>query len=186
MISLNLLPAEAKHRVRQSIYASVVRVYVTWILVVLAIIGGVIYLNTYLLSQEVNDLDIEISLASKATSIEQGGSLQENIVRLNTEIRTIDEVQKDYTPMAQFLSSFVATIPAGITITTLQVDVSTRVLVLQGVAATRADLIAFREVIRGNEVFTSSDLPISDLTQRSDILFDASGILKPNFWMLTP
>ncbi len=186
MIALNLLSKQDKQLVKQNIYLRLTQRYVFTAVFAVAIIAGALFANKYIAQKNIDELQGKIQAATQATILDQGGSLQDNIKKINTQLKAISAVQANFVPWGPTLVDFFHYFPAGISLSSFSADSETKVVNIQGTAKTRADLIAFRDSLSTIPYFTATQSPVSDLTQRTNIQFEVSGTLKSNFWKLIP
>jgi hypothetical protein len=72
--------------------------------------------------------------------------------------------------------------PKGISITSFDVsyaDSNHSTVIIQGMADTRGDLVTFRNILEGDQVFAGVEVPISDLAPASHIQFSMQMSVTP-------
>jgi hypothetical protein len=77
-------------------------------------------------------------------------------------------------PLSKIILRIAALRPRGISITSFDVSYAGSdhsVVVIKGLAATRGDLVTFRNILEGDQVFSGVEVPISDLASASHIQF---------------
>ncbi|MFA6909240.1 MAG: PilN domain-containing protein [Patescibacteria group bacterium] len=185
MITLNLLPKSEKAILRRSFYRMVFRAYATTFVILCITYAGSLYAAQNLLEKHITQLQSDIQSAAQGTTINQGGSIQDNIKKINALLLSYSTVQQNFFPWSHTVAGIVKRMPAGISITRLTIDSELRTVLLEGVAATRPNLITLRDVLDATPYFQSAKSPVSDLTERSNIPFQVTATLMPSFWTIT-
>lgn len=165
MITLNLLSPSQKEALRlRVLFAMIERLMIVLVGALLA--GGVLllFLKTELGKnlEEVQKREVLTADYAKANS---------DIRLLNQQLARVDALQKLALSPSSLLRDLAARTPAGVSITSLDFDIKTGSMRLNGVAARREDLLSFEAAMKKSPFVKSLQSPISNLFQKTDITF---------------
>ena len=136
------------------------------------LIASVFLLPSYLISSlaeksaAANAQSAASGIATNTTSITAGLSSAGSLVTIISSFVS--------PPLSTIILRIAALRPRGISITSFDVsyagsDHST--VIIKGLAATRGNLVTFRNILEGDQVFSGVEVPISDLAPASHIQF---------------
>ena len=170
--SLNLLPPERREILRLMLISRLTRR-------LLAIIGCAALLAVALLQASSMTLDHylakqrrESQSIAHASVLIEGIPLEESIHTFNTRLSSIQSVQREYVKWTLIIEQLTRATPAGITLSTLDLDSTTKKIRLHGIAVTRDDLLGLQNARTASGMFHDSSSPLSNLLQRDNIQFE--------------
>lgn len=145
-------------------------------LLVVAIVGlSPTYLSMRGEMQILLDQKKEVDQQNSQASVEEADRLAAgNVVAAGIIEARIGELKQRY-PTTSIVSKVFAKKPDTITLGSIQV--SGKEVVLRGIAATRADLIAFNSALREDALFANSTLPIGDIAKSTQAEFTINILL---------
>jgi len=172
MITLNLLSPAQKEALRSRVvFAMLERLMISMV--------GVMLVASILL------LLIKIELIKNLAEVQTRQVLTADYAKANNDIRLlnqqitrIDALQKMAISPSSLLRDLAARAPAGITVSSLDFDVKSGSMRLNGAAARREDLLAFETAMKQSPFVKSLESPISNLFQKTDISFHFDIILN--------
>lgn len=100
-----------------------------------------------------------------------------SIRQLNALINRVDALQKLAISPSSLILDVARRTPAGVTVTGLDFDVKSESMRLNGIAATREDLLAYETAVRESPFVKKLDSPISNLFQKANIAFQFKIVL---------
>jgi Tfp pilus assembly protein PilN len=176
LINLNLLPPNSKLRVRDRAYLIVTKNTVIVLLVLIVVNSVAITGLKYYLEYRTGAIENEIESLKDSQSNTQ--SLNEAIAFVNQKSSYLKTINDDYIMWSERILDMTQEIPAGITMTTISIDNQAKILALAGKAATRDDLLAYKKQLEKLTYFTNIDLPITNLTTQTDIVFQITATIN--------
>lgn len=171
-LKLNVLSPQKKNRFTKLVHFIFFKQILEFILLTAAILAIIHLLGMYVLSQTVSDL----AVSTLAVNREQLTSNRE-VRQINKLTKNISDSGQGYAEISPLLVSFVNQIPSTITVQLLQVDRTTNTFLLAGVASTREELLAFKEIADTVSWITNLSSPTSQLFQKEDVQFEIRGNL---------
>ncbi|MFC1687839.1 PilN domain-containing protein [Patescibacteria group bacterium] len=181
MITLNLIPRSERSSYKQRLYLISIRTFSISIVGFLAIIAVLLVGNNIMLTQQMNSVEQDIQEAMQATVIEEGGSLQDNIRKINTELSSIQTIQSSYTESSDLIVNLLNSIPDGIHLSLLTIDTENLTILVRGIADARSDFITLRDTLSAQSYLSNPQSPYTDVTQRTDIEFDFTATLNEDY-----
>jgi Tfp pilus assembly protein PilN len=128
---------------------------------------------------------IKIRLTTTLSDVQGRQVLGQEYVSTNNETRKlndagarIERVQKAFLPNSAILTDFIKRAPAGVSITTMNYEIRTKALRVNGLAATREDLLAYEAALRGSPYVAKLESPVSNLLRKKDASFLFNAVLK--------
>lgn len=172
MISLNLLSPEKKKEASQQMIFISLQYLVSWALIAVCI-AGMVLLATKLYMQDVFSKAVQQSVLIT----QEYGTLNQKVRLINQRIDFLAEIQRKSVAWSPRLAAFTEIIPANITLTGMNFNDIAKDAQIQGRAATREDLLLFKQRLEQSSLLKSVNLPIENLLEAKDINFTITGKL---------
>jgi len=168
MITLNLLPSIQKEKIKKMAIYSVLENIVAGIFITLSLVGII-----FLVAQNVLQNNLAYFSNNKIAVVQNEQALNYKIKTLNTKLKNISEIQKDYNKWSSLLININELIPNDISLTYLEIlkKDEGNILIINGKAKKRADLLTFKENLENYPKFTKVDSPISNILQKENLTF---------------
>lgn len=175
--TFNLLPVQKKEEIQKEVFAKSALLTMNVIFVCLCTSAAALFIAKIILTNEINNLEkntiiknqnYEIGISKK--SIE---SFNEKIGYINTNYLT----GNDYNTI---LLQFVELVPRGITLSTITIDGKNSETSINGKANDRNTLLEFQSQLENSPYFDATELPLSSLTNPTDISFVISTHFNEN------
>lgn len=176
---LNLLPAERKTTMGNN----VVNAFMNRLGLLITLLNlGLIFLLSYMLLNftfELGTLKQETAVFEDLIYGERYFELRDDINTFNSEINELFLLNREIKNIPGVITSVVDTPIEGITLTNIYYSKETAMLQITGLAATRQDLVKYKNSLSANENFGTVDAPLSNFDDSSDIEFDINISLNP-------
>ena len=180
MIRLNLLPESHKRIFQQELFLRALL-----ILFVFSIIWTVFFFifvgqSWFFLAIQNDTLEERVIVEENADSAKDLLVFENTIREAKSVITTIIKVSvlPSYNPNTIF-DALTAAIPEGVSLVSIDINSSTRILVIGGQADTRDNVLLFEEGLRmQTDVFDDVISPLSNILKPNDIEFSFNIILK--------
>lgn len=172
-VHLNLLAPRKRAIARRLVYAQFARNMIE-IAVFLVSFAGIVLLQGFSVLQE-----HLTALSTNLTAISHSQAVQNKEIKaVNDVLNRTDALQKQYTQWSAVLPQVLDTIPNGVTLSALTLDAPGHAYNFTGVASTRNDLLQFQKNLQSLPNVSSAIVPISQLTDKENISFSISAMLK--------
>lgn len=178
MLSLNLLSPTEKIDVSK-IRLFIILKSITFSIVSILLICGVVFgFSYYLLSNNSSSLSAQIE-AERVFQQEKNISSTEDAVKiLNNYLATAIVIQQEYVPWTRVLSQFSESIPADITLTSIDFSTINQSCTISGIARNRTALLTFQDQLNSVPFLTNVNSPLSNYTQPENIAFGITATLN--------
>lgn len=176
MLTINLLPPEEKYKVRLGRKRRII-VFFGVLSSAVWILGAVLLAPSYLFSG-VHARALADALVLEETSAQQS-RLHETLSALrrsSAQVAAVKEFAGERRNAGDLLENFLRAAP-GIAIETVTITKNGAVAV-NGIAATRADLLLFESALRNSNALESMSIPLSSIIRESNIRFNVQGTLN--------
>jgi len=173
MITLNLSPKEDQISYKQERIFLVIKNSFLLFLIFLIFITIVLICAKVYLEKNLDDL-----VGSSYISANLTKEIKIKVNNINTKLRQINEIQKDYYEFSKPLIALGQLIPNNIQITSLNLDKSTMQFSLKGISKTREDLLKLQNNLETSSLFKDLKFPLSNLLAKQNINFEFSGALN--------
>ena len=170
---LNLLPPEKISYLQRMIFVQFVRSTLETILLLLCVAGITLLAGQWILQGYFNDLTVN----TIAVNNPQGESNLE-IKEINASLRAADLIQKKYTLWTPVMKELGNSIPAGVTLSKIDINVRGGKLLVSGKADKRKDLFALQQSLEALPDIESISIPHSLLNEQENISFSLNIALK--------
>ncbi len=166
MITLNLLPPKHKIQVKQTSICIAIENLVAITLIFLIIVSISILISKVKLQDNYYGL-----IARTSLSLSETHKLERDVKEINQKLRTVGEIQDQYTKWSTFMIDLNKIIPDNIQLNLLSINKKERRFALEGIAKTRNDLLAFKKILQNFSYLSNIDLPTSSLLKKNDVNF---------------
>lgn len=166
--SINLLPPEWVTRYRKEI-----RDLRLW---TATLIGSIVFwpcfllmLGTYVfLSQRSAQLDAE----SKETSQIDLNTVSSEINKINAEVAKANQAVSSLRSPSEYVNKATAKLVSGVSIASINLNLESKKMKITGVAASRGELLSFKQSLEEEKTFLKVNLPIASLLIETNIPFE--------------
>lgn len=173
MISLNLLPPERRAAKRSLRKLKATRRLALTLAVAAVVAAGVVLSGERLLAVRADHLLDKAAAAQARLPADEVRELDAAIKSINQKTKLLADLTPQDLAWGLLTADILNAVPPGITLTRLAVSQVDRSITLDGVAATREELLALKEAMVKARFMESFDTPLSDLTKRENIDFPA-------------
>jgi len=169
MIELNLLPPQEKTAAYLMWKYVIIKNIILIILVLTFVISGVLFGAKLILLNKF----AEVQRQAEAINITHQ-KINTEVTNYNKQIRTLDKIQTDYTSWPELLYNINKSITPGITLSQIEIDISQKLLTLNGVANTRNDLLGLKDSLEKCKLTKEIVLPLNTLLKKQNVDFSIS------------
>ncbi len=176
--SFNLLPPRRRADLSdETLYVGIRRNSIA-LGIYFAVVVGVLLATQMILDQNYRRKHDQVVETQRKLSQERGESLEERIRLFNARLSKVNTMQQQYVKWTPVIAALAKALPTGVTLQNLDVDRTTKLLVIKGNAATRSDLLQFQKTLAASSEFQNPSSPVSNLLARENIDFDMTVELK--------
>ena len=119
------------------------------------------------------------SLASQIVSVnKQYSDSNHEIKTINSLLNRTEKLQKEYQVITPKIAEFARIIPDPIRISDLNINLANHRISVSGEAPRRDDLLAFETALRNLSWIESVDIPLSQLTDKENLNFSISAVIR--------
>ncbi len=157
MITLNLMSPDHKQELKvKRIYIMIKEIVMLFLLFTI-IIAILLLTSKYVLESELTRL-----IKRNATTIAHNQELNQEILKLNTVIDRVNQIQSNYHPLSGLLSELADLTPTDVKYDFIKIHRTEASLELQGTAQTRQALITLEESLQASDLLTAVSLPLDN------------------------
>jgi Tfp pilus assembly protein PilN len=173
-IRLNLLSPEKRRFHQGATYVQFTKNMLEALFLALCVAGIILLFGQNILQNQFRDL-------SSSLVVSESKYLQKNreVDSINNGIQRVQRIQKEFVLWSPMLHDFFNQIPPTIALGSVTFDRSANVLLLTGVASTRADLLLFKNTLTALPWISPFELPLSALVEKEQIHFSLTVPVKP-------
>lgn len=176
MLTVNLLPPKEQYHIRLGRKRRII-VFFGVLASAVFVSGTALLLPSYLFSRVharalARNLGVEEDAASRNRAHEKASALRKSAAEV-AKVRAFIAARQN---AGDLLENFLRP-DRGITIEAVTITKNGEVAI-RGIAAARADLLAFERALRDSNVLESADIPLSSIIRESNIRFTVQGMLK--------
>ena len=162
---MNLLTNQLKDHARGQLVATVL-----WRASALLLIGSIVIAMALLIGHTMMERAFATIVERSNLVLRGSGATAQRVRTTNELLLALEQLHTNYTHWTIALTAITDRVPTGITLTSLTVDRGTA-LRIEGHAATRESLLAFRDTIQGFPFLRDVTVPFSNILQRERIDF---------------
>ena len=166
MIAVNLLPNKIKEALeREKKYALISKAAISiftimTLLTIPLLLGRIILKNRFITT---------VATSTQVTLQPRAGSY--DIATINKKIKSIAKIQEEFIPWSKLFIVLSKKVPAGISLSKIDVNQDTKTLTVSGYSETRADFLAFKNSLENDPLFTNIESPVSNILKQTAIDF---------------
>lgn len=165
-ILINLMPPEKKKLINH-IYLVL---YSRFLIEIILLYGLIVAISLIIANQLL--LANLGSIQSRTANLEPVyKQINQEIQKVNKQLNNISEAQNNFFAWTPYLANTLKNLPAGISLNGLDFNKERKGLIIQGLAKTRADLLALTDNLAKLPWIKKLDLPASTLTVKENINF---------------
>lgn len=173
MIALNLLPPNQKTQLKKTrLYMALENLAA--IILITTIAAGILLLISKMVLQN----NFYNSIVSSQIFLNKNRSLTLSIQGVNSKLKTLKNIQADFTKLSDSLIEFSKLVPQDIQLHLLYIDKVNSTINIEGNAQTREGLLGFQENLEDSSLFSKVEYPLSNLLEKQDIKFKFTAQLK--------
>lgn len=168
-ININLLSPQQRQEIHlKRIYIAIKEM--TMLFLLFSVIIAILLLaSKYYLENQLADL-----IKRNATQIKQNQEINAAVIEINDKIKTVEKIQKDFTPWSQYIYQITSLTPDEIRFIHININKDNNIINIQGVSKTRDTLLEFKKRLEESNYFYSVELPLSDLLSKTENRFNLS------------
>lgn len=177
MISINFLPLEQKEKNKWQFINRFTFFYCFLFVALVAIFIIILFIFNYFLGLYRDDLKSQVDGFRQGKLAVQVADTEKKIKEENKEIEAILALSQKSAHWSVILEDIAENVPAGISISRVDLKEDGSIAVT-GHADLREQLLGFKANLEKSKYITNVALPFSDLTSRTNIIFNLSFVLK--------
>lgn len=166
---LNLLPPDKQSYLQRMVFMQFVKHTLETVLIVLCLVGIALLAGQWVLQGYFNDLTENTIAINDA----QGESALE-IKRINAALREAHAIQETHTLWTPVMVELGNSIPQGVTLSAVSIDVANNTLRIDGRAELRRHLFALEQSLEALPSISSIRIPHALLNEQENISFSLS------------
>lgn len=173
LLKLNIIPEvyETRFRVRR-IYITA-RQLMLLLIIYMLLLGTILLLARFILQREFTRIVNETSLVTADNRV-----LERKVDVMNDYVKGVSVVQKKHVQWSPLLIAITEAIPSGVVVSSISITTDSEATI-SGTAATRADLLNFKDTLTGIPAISKVDLPITDLVTAQNVSFKIQFSVSP-------
>jgi len=175
-IKINLIPPHKRQEIERN--ETLKSVYRFGLLIIL--VGATFYWAlwnfNYILDLNLKAVSKELDSSSDRSQFDKIKMLDSQFIEINKKLDEVESVRKDQIYWSKFLLIFSGDVIDGIRISSL--ETKNYQVSLTGTAKDRDTLIAFKEKLSQGDCITAINLPFSNLSQKTDIVFQMDFVVN--------
>lgn len=168
--TLNLLPANRKHALRNNRIAVALFAATSLLGITLLVGAGLLITDRFILQENLTQLQDDTQRSEQAIIQQQGSLPQDRIRQYNTLIARIAKIQTSSIEWTPYLADLEARLPAGITAVKIELS-DNKQLQFAGIAATREELQNVKQALSSSSLFRNVTSPSANLLDRTNVSF---------------
>lgn len=169
---LNLLPPSRRRQFDDLLLYDALRKVIIVISVAVIVSGALLLAGRTLLARQLAKEKASTAQAQARLAQQNGSSLEERIREFNALLLKVNGIQTGYVGWMPVANDLFAAVPAGVALRKLEIDATTRTVIVAGLAERRDDLLALEDALLASKHVTDPTSPISNLLQREQIPFE--------------
>ncbi|MBU4360346.1 PilN domain-containing protein [Candidatus Parcubacteria bacterium] len=167
MIILNLLPATDKKQIVNHYLILLIKDIVFSFLLICTVLAILFLICHFLLIKNFISISQQNLSVMTKTNLITG-----NIRQINSELKSLEKIQDQYTNWVQFITNLNAQIPTDkIQITKLNIDKHQQTLKLEGKTIKRDAFLDLKQNLENSKMFSSIKSPLSNLLSNKNLNF---------------
>ena len=172
MLTINLTPKNIKEEVRLKRIYSLFKNFSYIIIIIIIAASSSLLIAKFMLQNSFNQIVGDSTLVTKNTQ-----NYNIDVKTINDKLASISKVQNEYAVWSALLERITNLMNDGIKLNFIKLNRADNSLRISGHALTRESLLAFKDAIEKDKIFSNVDIPLKNLFDKNDIDFE----IKPNF-----
>ncbi len=170
MMLLNLISPQMRETLRQRVILSTARTLIVVIIGVELVFTGALAFGDFQLRAKTKTLTQEADRSTLLLRSKGQATVADTTKLLNSQVRTLQDLQKRYVRWTPIFKTFSDLTPAGITLTGIEFSQVTGKATFRGVAATREAYTAYEGILQGSSLLSKVVFPLQ--TKKTALGFD--------------
>lgn len=170
MMLLNLISPQMRETLKQRVLLSTARTLIVVVVCVEIVFAGSLFVGDLQLKAKTKSLTQEAERSSLLLRAKGQATVADTTKMLNSQIRTLQDIQKRYVSWGPIFKSFTDLTPVGITLNGIEFNQETGKVTFRGVAATREAYTNYEKVLQGSQLLTNVTFPLQ--TKKTALGFD--------------
>lgn len=176
-MSINLLPPSTKEDLKLDEISHGTMFIGELALTVFAIFALMLLGETLYANGKLATLESRVRALRTRTETRELTQFQQQLRLLKDDVERLGRIQRQHPNHLQALSRLLMLFSANTRLTALSIDFTGKNMVFSGVAQTRADLIALRQLLQQDPQYTDLNFPLANLLKETNIMFTISTTL---------
>lgn len=170
---LNLLSPDKCKNLKRMTSFQFIKTTLEIVLIFLSFSGMILMSGQLLLEDYFNKIIAQVIMSGNRYF-----STNKEIRGINVTLEKISKIQNEFIPWTIIIKNIADIMPEKTTLNSLVIDSANKKITLGGWAATREDLLNFKNSLNKLEIFQTMDIPPAQLTEKTDVIFSFSLNLK--------
>lgn len=176
MMLLNLISPQMRDALKQRVLLSMVRTLVVVVILIELVFAGILFAGDLQLKAKTKTLAQEAERSALLLRAQGQATVADTTKLLNSQIKTLQDLQKRYVAWVPIFKSFSDLTPPGIMLTGIDFNQGTGKVTLRGVAATREAYTNYEKVLQGSTLLENVTFPLQ--TKKTTLGFDITAAFK--------
>lgn len=175
MIDINLLSPEQKQEIRTKRIYTAIKEAIILALVFSAVISILLLISRYILEDQLADMT-----SRSSSRLQSSQEINNQIVSANNKIEDIAIIQKNFIKWSNFFYDFSRLTPDQISYKFIKIYYREASMEIEGTAKSRQALLNLKSSMEGSALFSSVDLPLSDILAKENNNFHIKAKINLN------
>lgn len=176
MMLLNLTSPQMREALKQRVLLSTVRTLVVVVVCVELLFVGILFAGDLQLKAKTKKLVQEADRSTLLLRAQGQATVADTTKLLNSQIRTLQDVQKRYVAWVPIFQTFSELTPAGISLSGIEFNQATGKITIRGTAETREAYTNYEKVLQGSPLLTNVSFPLQ--TKKTTLGFDITASFR--------
>ncbi|HYE22509.1 MAG TPA: PilN domain-containing protein [Verrucomicrobiae bacterium] len=176
---INLLPKSVSRELQLELIASQILNFWTWLVLSMAVFFTLILGSVFYLRTEIQRIDSVIFEQKEVLSSSNTKELESRVSALNTQIKNIQNLQKQHYYWSEMLTELANILPGDVRVDFLGVDRTTGLVEMAGYARSRESVLQFWSNVKKSEYFRDINFPLKNLERATDASFTFTFYVNP-------
>ncbi len=174
-LTLNLLSAEDKQRIKSDLLLFVIRDIVLLVLLALIVVAIL-----FIVSARTLDANYREILQASLLSEPERPAFQQRVLDLSEKSESLAKIKSGWDPISHYVSEVARAVKSPSTLTTLTVNREQKTIVVVGHADTRNHVLEIAKELESLSFAASVESPLSNILQQNNIQFQFTIRMKPH------
>lgn len=178
MIQINLLPEKEKTEIKYTLRYRFIILFSIWFFICFLLFISILIFSNFYLSFQINSLGKELTVEKNFLKRKKVYDLENVSQEINQKLLKIEKIKKESRPIYDIFKSLALNLKNETKLKNIYYSSSQKKINLTGFALSRNDLLNLKDDLEKNKYFSSVNLPIYFLAQKTDINFSLNLKLK--------